>query len=53
MNSHRKAFEEKSWRFYSFGILTLLTGQPLDFYNKLTDGLVVNAGYPNGGIQLK
>ena len=25
----------------------------LDFYSKLTDGSVVNAGYPNGGIQLE
>ena len=46
-------FGKKSWRFYSFGILTLLTGYPLDFYSKLTDGLVVSAGYPNGAIQLK
>ena len=52
-NSYRKVFGKKSWRSYSFGILTLLTSQPLDFYSKLTDGLVVNARYPNGGIQLK
>ena len=52
-NSHRKVFGKKSQRSYSFGIVTLLTSQPLDFHSKLTDGLVVNAGYPNGGIQLK
>ena len=64
-NSHRKVFGKKSQRFYSFGIVTgkksqrsysfgivtLLTRQPLDFHSKLTDGLVVNARYPNG-IQL-
>ena len=50
-NSHRKVFGKKSQRSYSFGIVTLLTRQPLDFHSKLTDGLVVNARYPNG-IQL-
>ena len=37
-------YGKKSWRLYSLGILTLPTSQPLDFYIKLTDGLVVNAG---------
>ena len=50
-NSHRKVFGKKSQRSYSFDIVTLLTRQSLDFHSKLTDGLVVNARYPNG-IQL-
>ena len=46
-------YGKKSWRSYSSGVLTLLTNQSLDFYSKLTDGSVVNVGYPNESIQLE